>query len=154
MSITEPATVITNGLLAALGVWMGLYLLRFRGSSRAKLLWANGFLALAAGAILGAVFHGSANYLDASARNAIWNVTVVLIGATIGFMVSAGLSSELSRRSRHTHWLIAGGAVTGLGFLVQQSGLSLTPGFNHNDLYHCIQAVGLYCYFRCASLGP
>ena len=31
---------------------------------------------------------------------------------------------------------------------MQQSGWSLAEHFNHNDLYHVIQMVGLYCFYR------
>jgi len=44
--------------------------------------------------------------------------------------------------------IAAGVAVSLLGALVQRMRLAPDPAFNHNDLFHVIQAAGLYLYFR------
>jgi hypothetical protein len=44
--------------------------------------------------------------------------------------------------------IAAGVAVSLLGALVQRMRLAPGPAFNHNDLFHVIQAAGLYLYFR------
>lgn len=51
-------------------------------------------------------------------------------------------------RARSAPWLISGVAVTLLGAVVQQSGLSVHRHFNHNDLYHVIQIAGLWLLYR------
>ena len=38
--------------------------------------------------------------------------------------------------------------MTLLGAIVQQSGISLHRHFNHNDLYHVVQIIGLYLLYR------
>jgi len=46
-------------------------------------------------------------------------------------------------------------AAIGLSFagaVVQQLHLSPAPAFNHNDLYHVIQAVALYGFYRAARM--
>ncbi len=45
-------------------------------------------------------------------------------------------------------WIVAGVITTLLGAIVQQSGLSPHPLFNHNDLYHVIQIAGLFLLNR------
>jgi hypothetical protein len=45
-------------------------------------------------------------------------------------------------------WLIAGVAVSLIAGLVQARRVALHRHFNHNDLYHVIQMVGLYMFYR------
>jgi hypothetical protein len=45
-------------------------------------------------------------------------------------------------------WIIAGVIVTLLGAIIQQSGFTLHRHFNHNDLYHIVQIVGLWLLYR------
>lgn len=51
-----------------------------------------------------------------------------------------------------TRWVIASIVVSVIGALVQQSGFSLHPHFNHNDVYHVIQLVALWLLYRGRSL--
>jgi hypothetical protein len=45
-------------------------------------------------------------------------------------------------------WIAAGVAVSLAGAVMQRGRLAPSPAFNHNDLFHVIQAVGLYLYFQ------
>ena len=45
-------------------------------------------------------------------------------------------------------WIIAGVLVTMAGAAIQRSGFSLHIHFNHNDLYHLVQVVGLVFFYR------
>ena len=45
-------------------------------------------------------------------------------------------------------WLVSGVAVTLAGAVVQQSGFTIHRHFNHNDLYHVIQLIGLWLLYR------
>lgn len=62
----------------------------------------------------------------------------------------------LSRRSAGALAILSGVLVTLVGAVVQQSGYSLHVHFNHNDLFHLIQMVGLALFFRgvAALKGP
>lgn len=51
---------------------------------------------------------------------------------------------------RGGRFLIAGIVVSVIAAAVQQSGWSLHPRFNHNDLYHVVQAVGVGLLYRSA----
>ena len=57
-----------------------------------------------------------------------------------------------SDRTPSAPWIAAGVAVSALGALVQHSGFALHEHFNHNDLYHVIQMVGLYFLYRGGAL--
>lgn len=52
------------------------------------------------------------------------------------------------RRSGNEIDFILGVAISILAAVVQASGFSLHENFNHNDLYHVIQMVALYFFFR------
>ncbi len=49
-------------------------------------------------------------------------------------------------------WLVAGVAVSLVAVLVQVRRVALHRHFNHNDLYHVIQMVALYLFFRGGAL--
>jgi hypothetical protein len=58
----------------------------------------------------------------------------------------------VTRESKSAKWLIAGVFVSFLSAAVQQSGIDLHVYFNHNDLYHVVQMIGLYLLYRGAEL--
>lgn len=71
-------------------------------------------------------------------------VLLVALVLSIHTFIKKKLSSEK---------FIAIGLLTSiLGALVQQSGFQLHMHFNHNDLYHVIQIVGLYFIFKGLTL--
>jgi hypothetical protein len=53
-----------------------------------------------------------------------------------------------ARRFEWAKWIAAGVAVSFVGAGVQMSGFGLHEHFNHNDLYHVIQMVGLWLFWR------
>ena len=57
-----------------------------------------------------------------------------------------------NRRAASAPWLVGGVLVTLMGAVVQRSGFTLHPHFNHNDLYHLIQVGGLLLLYRGAVL--
>ena len=148
MSISEPATMITDYVLAAAGFAFSFRLLRSRGPSKAALLWTMGLFTAGLASAVGGSYHGFAFYTTESTHRMLWNATAALIGATAGFMISAAITGGegLNRK-----WLKAGLWISLLGLAIQQLRLSPHPDFNHNDLYHLVQTVGLYCFYRGAS---
>jgi hypothetical protein len=48
-------------------------------------------------------------------------------------------------------WIVTGIAVSGLAVTVQGSGVAIGEHFNHNDIYHLMQMVGLYGFYRGAA---
>lgn len=68
----------------------------------------------------------------------------------IGTLVALGALALLGRATRPAPvpMTLAGIAVSFAGALVQSSGLALHAHFDHNDLFHVIEIVGLYCLYR------
>jgi len=151
VTITEPTTLITDYALAIISIAFGVLLLRSR-THRGTLLWGIGFLALAGAGITGGSFHGFRTSMSDTAHRSLWNITLLLIGASAGFMISGALTGPLSRYGKNTRWHAAGLLVSIAGLVIQQGHLSLHPSFNHNDLFHCVQIVALFCFFRGARL--
>ena len=152
MLIREPTTMITDYFLALASVVFGASLLRMRMRHHtvSLLLWAIGFFVAAAAAVAGGTYHGFALYFSETGHRAMWNLTMLLIGATVGLFVAAVLTKPKSP-PEHQSWLKAGVLLSMFGLLVQQSGLSFLQNFNHNDLYHCIQIIAFYLFFRAAE---
>jgi hypothetical protein len=151
MPISEPTTLITDYILAVFSTTFGILLLRAR-THRGTLVWAIGFLSLAAAGLTGGSFHGFRLQMSEPAHRSLWNITLILIGASAGFMISAAMVGSLSRYDRNTRWLAGGLLVSVGGLAIQQGHLSIAASFNHNDLFHCVQIVALYCFYRGARM--
>ena len=151
MTISEPTTLITDYVLAVISTVLGILLLRSR-THRSTLLWSIGFLSLAGAGLTGGSFHGFRIMMSESAHRSLWNITCLLIGASAAFMISGALIGPLSRHGRNTRWHAAGLILSIAGLVIQQGHLSLHPSFNHNDLFHCVQIVALWCFFRGARI--
>jgi hypothetical protein len=153
MTINQPMTMVTDFILGVVALICGVSLLRSKGyKSKTLVLWSTGFFSAAAAAVLGGTFHGFGGYQSPRIHNALWNVILLLIGVSSGFLISASISGWIGGKPEVGRWLLAGISVTAVGLAVQISGASLHPSFNYNDLYHCAQTIGLYCVFRGASL--
>lgn len=62
------------------------------------------------------------------------------------------LALHLGYRSRSTRWMVGAVAVSALAAIMQYSGIDLHRRFDHNDLYHVVQIVGIYFFYRGACL--
>jgi hypothetical protein len=146
MKIVEPATMLTDYLLAAVSLVLAFKLFPRKAFSwqDGRFLWSIGFVIAATAAVTGGTFHGFALYLEPATRHTLWIVTVYLIGAATGFMLSGTFVEP--RKSKPI--LIAGLAVTLVGLAVVKSKIQLHPSFNHNDLYHLIQIGAFYLFYR------
>ena len=71
--------------------------------------------------------------------------------AQLAILVLAAFSWQ-RERAPSAPWLVAGIATSALGAVVQQSGFALHANFNHNDIYHVIQMLGLYLLYRGGAL--
>ena len=56
--------------------------------------------------------------------------------------------SAVSRRDEASYWALAGIAVSALAAAVQYYHVALHEHFNHNDLYHLVQAAGIVFFYR------
>jgi len=153
--ITEPMTMATDYLLTGLCVVLAVELLRRAGPSKRKsiVLWVASFLVAAAAALAGGTAHGFKLYLGEN-HAIVWTVTVYSIGLSVILMLLAGIrsakrptTSDPARRSTGHKWLKAGLAVSAVGVLIQRIGIGFHEHFNHNDIYHLVQMVGIYFFF-------
>jgi len=166
--LTEPMTMLTDYALAAL---VAAFAIRLRLRARSTLdraawkafaIGSTGFWWLAFGvtalaALAGGTAHGFRLYLGDAAHARVWQLTVVLIVLSAVLTLVAAIRSVLRpsiapgpRRKAGHRWLRRGLYLTLVGVAIQQGGWGLHTHFNHNDLYHVVQMVALYCLNRAA----
>jgi hypothetical protein len=202
MTITEPATLITDYLLGAFTAALAwrLFAAARQNGLVSQWWWGVAFAATAVAGVAGGTVHGFRTALDPRVTAALWLVTIeslvvaayavvrgtlvgsplsaaaagsaslmaagafgvyglwvagnprfvfaiaayaVALGVLVGFKLSAWRTNPAGAR-----WMIAGVLVSIIAAVVQQSGWSLHPRFNHNDLYHVIQALGVWLLYR------
>jgi hypothetical protein len=69
---------------------------------------------------------------------------------TLGLLLALSFARPL--RSGASRWIRAGVAVCFVGALIQRSGLALHTHFNHNDLFHVVQMLGAWLFYRSGRL--
>jgi uncharacterized protein DUF6962 len=73
----------------------------------------------------------------------------VLYDFALTLVLLAALALNLSARGRAgAGWVAAGVGFSAVGALVQLLRLGEGRAFNHNDVFHVVQAAGLICYAR------
>jgi len=202
MTIAEPATLITDYLLAAFTVVLARRLFRAARTtgSVAQWWWAVAFLATAIAGVAGGTVHGFRLVLPSPVTAVLWILTleslvVAAFAVVRGTLAGSELANGAKRRASWTaavayaayglwlaghprfvfaiagyaaalvvlvafkvgawrtereaaRWMLAGVAVSVAAAIVQQSGWSIHRHFNHNDLYHVIQAVAIWLLYR------
>lgn len=103
MTISEPMTLLTDYLLAAVTAWLGFLLWRERSGQLSRLFWCIAFAALALGAFLGGTWHGFAQ------SDPLWIATLVMIGIASCAMVAGSLFATLTGAPRNVMLWLAGG---------------------------------------------
>lgn len=91
-----------------------------------------------------------ATWVTISDDNFLW--VIIISAVSLGAIALFQICVFVTEKSESANWLIAGVLVSFLSAAVQQSGIDLHLYFNHNDLYHIVQMVGLYLLFRGARL--
>jgi uncharacterized protein DUF6962 len=102
-------------------------------------------------ALIGAVVVRFAVWLAFIARDPDFRYVIYdYAGTLLGLLA---LAAFLAWRDRPgAAWIATGVAASLLGALIQRGRLTPAPAFNHNDLFHVVQAAGLYLYFRAGLL--
>ncbi len=202
MTISEPVTMLTDYVLAALSLFFGVLLIRvarIRGQTSVW-LWTAALIATATASFVGGTYHGFFLYFDSATKAALWKATVYSIGLVSCFMLSGAVISSIrrplrqwllgavilkllvyamwmtthddfryvvfdyapamlavlvllfhaaySRREEGPRYIIAGIVVSFAAAGIQQSGLRIHQNFNHNDLYHIIQMIAVYLFYK------
>ncbi|OYV03758.1 MAG: hypothetical protein CFE26_20470 [Verrucomicrobiales bacterium VVV1] len=194
MTVYEPATLITDGLLAVIGFALASMMRRRVGLGHPALLWWHrALISMAIGASLGGLYHGFVPNFSKWVDGVWWRLVLAnisLIGLTMGMSLTheLGLRAWWRRlvwvkclatiiavmvwpefvvaildygsvmmlwlvaavvlRRRWSPWMAAAVVLSAVAAWVQQSGLSLSGTFNHNDLFHVIQAFALAGFFQ------
>lgn len=201
VNIHEPATLLTDYLLAALGGGLAWRLHSQTSSENlASRWWIRALLAMSISAFVGGSYHGFAPNFP-PALSAVWWKSVLIFVCATGFCMTVTLIREIVLQSRQRAWngiiiakfllavavvisypkfLIAmvdyglamvawavaalwlrrawsGWMLAAVGFSaiagwVQQSRSGISIHFNHNDLYHLIQALALIGFYRAGCL--
>jgi hypothetical protein len=81
-------------------------------------------------------------------KNPVFVAAIAAYG--VAFAVLLAVRLRVRPLDRGGRFLIAGIVVSAVAAAIQQSGLSLHRYFNHNDLYHVVQAVGVWLLYRAA----
>jgi len=213
LRIAEPMTVLTDVLLGLVALTLGVRLWRAarsqdrRGGSPGAdpmwdhplPLWAAGFLASAAAALLGAAAHGAGDF-HVTLHDLTWPASLVAVAAAGGLLTAAIVVATLPQPWQRPvlgllalkatavtllvlrqpefrtvaldygaslvfvlglvvvsgrggarpegRWIVAGVLAAFGAVAVQRAGPDLHPYFNHNDLYHLIQAGAFYLLYR------
>ena len=69
-------------------------------------------------------------------------------GPSMLVVLAAHLRAWRAIGVKWARWIVAGVVVSFAGAGVQMSGFALHQHFNHNDLYHVVQMVGLWLFWR------
>jgi hypothetical protein len=204
MTIHEPATLVTDYLLAAFTTVLASRLFRasrVTGSS-SQYWWGIAFAATAVASVFGGSVHGFPEALG-GARDVVWLVAVEsLVVAAFAVVRATLLASDLSANAQQRgsiaaliayacvaiwvmqdprfvraivayasalvvlvvfqlvawrrggeagKWFLGGVALSVVAAYIQQAKIAPHPSFNHNDLYHVVQAVAVWLLYRGAA---
>lgn len=199
VTIHEPATLLTDCLLAAFSGWLAWRLRQPRTAGSAANQWLSRALGLTAlSALVGGSYHGFAPNFSAPLANLWWIATLLIINLLSAAM-ALSLLHEILPADRHRPWsgliafkfaafagaatthphfvvviidyglamlawaiaallmrrpwssrMLAGISLSVVAALIQQMGWAPSRHFNHNDLYHVIQALALICIYGAA----
>jgi len=93
MTLHEPATFLTDCLLAG---WSGWLASRLRGDQPALVWWRRAFAATAVAALAGGVFHGFGPEMPDPVAKALWHGTLLAIVTTSLCLLQAGAQANLT----------------------------------------------------------
>jgi hypothetical protein len=197
MNVHEPATLLTDLLLAALTGWLAWRLHRPISTPHPAVRWWSLSLAVtAASALVGGAYHGFAPNFPPAVQSVWWTLTLLLVSlisaamamsllfetlpvarhgpwqVVIAFKFLAFSSAAIKHpefvvviidygltmlvwsiaaivmRRRWRGWLLVAVGLSVVAAAVQRLHWSPMSWFNHNDLYHVIQAFALVAFYR------
>jgi len=98
----------------------------------------------------GGAFHTLDAQSQAPTRRLLWTLIIVSMGV-FGAFVTAGIhAANVQRKDGTVGWLAAGIVITLIGAAVQRLPFPESATLDENGVYHLIQIVGLYLFYRCA----
>jgi uncharacterized protein DUF6962 len=147
MQIIDPVTMLTDYALGIENLFFAISIYSSIHSANrvTGLLLLLGFLAEALSGFAGGTFHGFTAVLQGT-RQSLWNLTLLCIGATIAFLASAIHAADV--HYENGQWIVAGIVIGVAGLGVQATGFRAHQLWNHNDVFHVIQIVAMFLFFR------
>lgn len=91
-------------------------------------------------------------YFVSVARRPDFRTAAADYGAALAVLLVGSLYAMVRWRSPGTGWMVAGVGVSLVAGLVQVRRIAPHRYFNHNDLYHVVQMVALYLFYRGGAL--
>jgi len=91
-------------------------------------------------------------YLASVVRRPRFRIAAADHVGTLTVILAAALYALVRWHAAGMGWLVAGVAASVVALLVQVTHIAFHRHFNHNDLYHVIEMVALYLFFRGATL--
>jgi hypothetical protein len=114
--ITEPATLVTDYLLAAFTAWLAW---RLRAGGLPQRLWAAGFLATSVAGLAGGTVHGFTRLLPGALIAGLWLLTLeMLVLAALMVMLALLASVRLGARARRATAVLVVAAYAAWGALI------------------------------------
>ena len=98
--------------------------------------------------LIGAALAKFIAYVATARRRDDYAVVVIDYGASMLAMAALAIAGWLRSGAPAAPWLVAGVVVSGIAAAVQLRKVAPHPRFNHNDLYHVVQIVALYFFYR------
>ena len=125
MSLSEPATLLTDYLLAAVAVALGVRLAREAAAGDdGRRLWAAAFLAGAVAALAGGTVHGFRASLPPTARAALWGTYLVGVGLAGGLLLFGLVMATLRGAWRRAGLALTAAKLAVYLVVVTRSGLT------------------------------
>ncbi len=90
-------------------------------------------------------------YLFATTRTADFLIAIVDYSVSFGFVLVVHAAVWLRTRNVPAAWIVAGVMVSFLAAGIQAAGIAPHPAFNHNDLYHVVQMLGMWMLYKGAA---
>ena len=122
----------------SLGMLSGSVVGCFAGTARAALLLVS--IAIFATYGVWMATHDDFQYV-------IYDTASAMVG-----VAALHLYTGCTRRDPSSPWIIAAVLVSVFAAAVQYSGIDVHRNFNHNDLYHLIQMLAMYLFYRGGTL--
>jgi hypothetical protein len=67
---------------------------------------------------------------------------------SMGIILVLQIAALITRHQMSAKWILAGTAISVAAAGIQISGFNLHRHLNHNDLYHIVQMIGMYVWYR------
>ena len=91
-------------------------------------------------------------YFVSIARRPEFRVAAADYGGALAVLLAGSLYAAVRWRSPSVAWMVAGVGVSLVAGVVQARRIAPHRQFNHNDLYHVVQMVALYLFYRGGAL--